>query len=225
MKRRAFLAMVAGVGVAARFARADGEVADGVLFRDRFDGKLADGWTWIREEPKHWRVGDQGLEVHVQPGNMWGPKNDAKNLLVRAAPALADQQQALQVTASVRNHPTHQYEQVDLTWYVDDANMVKVGQELVDGKLSIVMGREEKDKTRTISITPLDSDEVQLRYVVHGKSIRGSFKTPNGEWREVGECEVPTAGKGEARVCLQFYQGPADEEHWARVRELVVRGV
>ena len=26
-----------------------------------------------------------GLEVRIEPGNMWGPQNDAKNLLVRPA--------------------------------------------------------------------------------------------------------------------------------------------
>jgi len=51
-----------------------------------------------------------------------------------------------------------QWEQVDLVLYYDDSNMVKVGLELVDGQLSIVMGREEKDATRTISITPVASD-------------------------------------------------------------------
>ena len=83
------------------------------------------------------------------------------------------------------------------------------------------MGREENDRTRTISITPLDSQTVDLRLVVSGKSIRGAYKTPKADWREVGECDLPARGK--PQISLQFYRGPEDAEHWARVSELVVR--
>lgn len=38
--------------------------------------------------------------------------------------------------------------------------MAKLGQEMVDGKVSIVMGREEGDKTRTIVIIPLAASAV-----------------------------------------------------------------
>ncbi|HEY1339027.1 MAG TPA: hypothetical protein VGF59_16040, partial [Bryobacteraceae bacterium] len=84
----------------------------GVLFHDSFRSKLADGWRWVREDPKHWRAGERGLEVHVQPGNMWGPANDAKNVLLRDAPD--PERQGVEITAAVSNRPTSQYEQVDL---------------------------------------------------------------------------------------------------------------
>ena len=190
-----------------------------VLFHDAFKRELAPGWRWIREDPKNWRVGEHGLEVRIQPGNMWGPANDAKNVLVRAAPD--PQQQPLEITAAVWNHPTHQYEQVDLVWYYADSHMVKIGEELVDGKLSVVMGREENDRTRTISITPLNSEKVQLRLLVRDGRIRGYFKTPTSEWRDAGECDLPA--KGPPHISLQFYQGPRDESHWARVSDLTVR--
>jgi regulation of enolase protein 1 (concanavalin A-like superfamily) len=185
------------------------------LFKD----KLAPGWSWIREDAKHWRIGQQGLEVHVQPGNMWGPANNAKNILVRSVPDPA--KQPLEITAAVANHPTAQYEQVDLVWYYDDSNMVKIGQELVNKKLSIVMGREQNDKTRTIAIIALDSDNVELRLIVKANQIRGQFKTPTADWRTAGECDLPV--KGEPKITLQFYQGPANEEHWARVSAFTIR--
>ena len=190
-----------------------------LLFRDTFQGKLGPDWKWIREDPKHWRVGEHGLEVHIQPGNMWGPANDAKNVLVRPAPD--PQKQPIEITASVHNHPTSQYEQVDLVWYYSDSNMVKIGYEMVDGKPSVVMGREENDKTRTIAIIPIDSNTVELRLIVHDKQIHGKFKLPKGEWRSAGECDLPA--KGPPQISLQFYQGPPNEEHWARVSELTVR--
>src|SRR6266571_3404855 len=162
-------------------------LADEVLFQDDFKAKLGEGWTWLREHREAWRVSGRGLEVRLEPGNMWGNANDAKNVLVRPAPDGATGE--IEITVTVENHPTAQYEQVDLVWYYDDGHMVKLGLELVDGKLSIVMGREEKDRTRTIAIIPLDSFSVRLRLVVRDSRIRGQFRTPRAdEWREAGEC-------------------------------------
>jgi regulation of enolase protein 1 (concanavalin A-like superfamily) len=192
-------------------------------FRDSFKGKLASGWSWIREDPKGWRVTDAGLQVRLQPGNMWGPANDAKNVLVRRAPDPA--QGEIEISVTFANSPTEQWEQCDLVWYYDDGHMVKCGQELVDGKLSVVMGREEGDKTRTIKIVPLDSTTVSLRLIVKGDRVRGAFRMPDGQWQDVGECDLPVPAKqprANPRLSLQFYQGPAKVERWARVSDFRV---
>src|ERR1700745_926285 len=125
-----------------------------VPFHDDSKGRLGEGWSWTREHPGAWRVTQRGLEVLIEPGNMWGPQNNARNVLIRPTPEAEDAE--IEVCVTVENHPTNQYEQADLVWYYDDSNMVKLGQELVDGSLSVVMGREEHDQTRTIAIIPLD---------------------------------------------------------------------
>ena len=191
------------------------------LFADDFRGKLGAGWSWVREHREAWRVTGRGLEVRVEPGNMWGGGNDARNLLVRPAPDTVAGPVEFAVT--FENRPTHQYEQADLTWYYDDSHMVKLGQELVDGKLSIVMGREEKDRTRTIAIILLDTAKVRLRLTVSGNEIHGEFR-PEGasEWREAGKCDLPAPADARPKIALQFYQGPPDAEHWVKVTEFRV---
>jgi hypothetical protein len=93
---------------------------------------------------------------------------------------------------------------------------------LVDGKLSIVMGREEKDRTRTIAIIPLPSAAVQLRMVVHDNRVRGQFRAlATDSWRDAGECDLP--GRGPAKISVQCYQGPAKAEHWAHLSGFRVR--
>jgi regulation of enolase protein 1 (concanavalin A-like superfamily) len=192
-----------------------------VVFQDDFRGKLGDGWSWRREHREAWRVTERGLEVRLEPGNMWGPANDARNLLLRPAPENTNDE--IEVSVTVRNHPTGQYEQTDLVWYYDDGHMVKVGQELVDGKLSMVMGREEADKTRTISITGIGSDVVRLKLSVKGNQIRGAFQIPGSEeWQAVGQCDLPMPPGGKAMISLQFYQGPPQTEHWALVSAFCV---
>jgi regulation of enolase protein 1 (concanavalin A-like superfamily) len=201
------------------FTAAAGQ-ADEVRFQDDFKAKLDGGWSWRREDQKGWRVTERGLEVRVQPGNMWGPANNAKNVLIRAAPDPAKSE--IEVSVSVTNQPTEQYEQVDLVWYYDDSHMVKLGQELVDGKLSIVMGREEADQTRTIAIIPLNSFSVRLQLLVTGNRIHGRFRTLDSEdWREAGECDLPI--RGAPKVSLQCYQGPDKAEHWARITDFGIR--
>lgn len=191
------------------------------LFHDDFKGKLAEGWSWIREHPGAWRVTDRGLEVRIEPGNMWGPKNDARNLLVRSAPETTNAE--LEISVTLENNPIHQYEQSDLVWYYDDSNMVKIGQELVDGKLSVVMGREEADQTRTVAILPLASTKVRLRLLVKGDEIRGQFRSASEtEWRNAGQCTKPVLTNTAAKISLQFYQGSAAAEHWARVTDFSI---
>ena len=199
-------------------ASAPGEM----VYQNDFKGPLDAGWSWRREDPSGWRVTEHGLEVHLQPGNMWGPANNAKNVLIRAVPEPA--KDVLEISVSITNQPTAQFEQVDLVWYYDDSHMVKCGQELVDGKLSIVMGREEADKTRTIAIIPLKSFAVELRLRVANNRIQGLFRTPGSEaWQTAGECDLPVHGA--PHVSLQCYQGPAEVAHWARLTGFSIRRV
>lgn len=191
------------------------------LFRDDFTNRLADGWSWIREDKSAWRVSEQGLEVRVLPGNMWGPANNATNVLTRPLPVAGTNE--LEIAVAIENRPTEQYEQADLVWYYDDSHMVKLGQELVDGKLSIVMGREEKDRTRTIAILPLPADafRVCVRFLVKGNSIRGEYQlSGQAKWMSAGECDLPV--KGEPKASLQVYQGPKTVERWARFTDFRV---
>ena len=57
-----------------------------LLFQETFSGKLKAGWSWLRDNKAGWRIGANALEIRVEPGNMWGPANDAKNVLVRNVP-------------------------------------------------------------------------------------------------------------------------------------------
>jgi regulation of enolase protein 1 (concanavalin A-like superfamily) len=187
----------------------------GVLFQEPFEKTLKPGWFWIREDPAAWRLRDAALEIRVQPGNMWGPENNAKNVLVRPLPRIDKGDLIISVT--VENKPSHQYEQVDLVCYFDDSHMVKIGQELVDGKLSIVMGREEKDRTRTLAIIPIDKTRVDLRFSIRGSQATGQYRPgATGDWMTAGKCDLPV--NGELKIAIQCYQGPPDREHWSKIQ-------
>lgn len=193
-----------------------------ILCRDEFAGALTAGWKWVREDPAAWRVADRGLEIRVLPGNLWGRANNVKNVLMRPAPDAA--QGAVEASVTVANRPTQQYEQANLAWYYDDSNMVKLGLELVDRQVCIVMGREQADKTRTLAKIPIAATTVQLRMRVDGNQIRGQYRPSGTEaWLDAASGELPAPAGVPANVSLHCYQGPADAEHWARFSDFQLR--
>ncbi len=192
--------------------------AETVLFEETFQDRLAPGWAWIREDPGAWRLRDSGLELRVLPGNLWGGANNARNVLVRPAPDPGDGE--LLITVTIENTPTEQYEQVNLAWYYDDRHMVKLGREVVDGPVCVVMGREERDQCRTLAKVPVPGRWYQLRLIVRGNRIRGEYRAEGAaEWTFAGECALPAPPGGQPKISLHAYQGPADREHWARLTD------
>lgn len=207
---RTLLGWTAGTAVLA------GVAAEQVLFEEPFRDRLDPGWSWIRETPGAWRLRDGALELRVLPGNLWGSANDARNVLVRPAPDPGDGE--LVITVTLENTPTEQYEQVNLAWYYDDRHMVKLGREVVDGPVCVVMGREAGDQCRTIAQRPVPGRWYRLRLIVRGDRIRGEYRTEGAtDWTVAGECDLPAPAGGRPQISLHAYQGPADREHWARL--------
>ena len=158
------------------------------------------------------------------PGNLWGGAHNAKNLLVRTAPDTATG--PVEVQVSVTNNPTHQYEQADLAWYFDDSNMVKLGLELVDGNVCIVMGRKEANHTTTLAKIPIAVTSVRMRLLVDGRKIRGQYRIAGSDkWLDAGAGDLPAATGGHAQISLHCYQGDSNTEHWARFTEFCVSRV
>jgi beta-xylosidase len=59
-----------------------------LLFRDDFEGKLAEGWNWIGEDATHWNLTDApGFVRIIAQGGGIGGDAEPQNFLVRAAPS------------------------------------------------------------------------------------------------------------------------------------------
>lgn len=171
-----------------------------VLFSDGFAGRLAAGWQWEREAPKHWRLRDGALEIRVEPG--LAPT--VKNALVRAVPERAGRKLAFEVTVTFTTPPTNQYEQAGLTWYADGKPVFKLVHELVDGVICIVPGK-----------VPTTTQTVELRLVVAANKYEAQFREPGQPaFRTVGTGDVPAAQREE--ISLQCYHGPEEAAHWMR---------
>ena len=171
-----------------------------VLFEERFDGKLDEGWSWLRENSSAWRLREGALEIRVQPG----VAHNVKNALVRKAPDRGSGRFAIDVTVTNATKPIQQYEQAGITWYNNGKPVFKLVKELVDGELVIIPGRK-----------PMTSKTVQLRLIVTSDSFIAQFR-PNAE----GDFQTAATGKLPAprndQVSIQCYNGPANAEHWIR---------
>ena len=171
-----------------------------VLFEDRFEKKLGDGWSWLRENPDTWRIQEDALEIRVEPGNA----ETVKNALRRAAPDRAKGKFAVEVTITFTGDPTQQYEQAGITWYQEDKPVFKLVHERIDGELWIIPGRK-----------PAPEKTVQLRLIVDGRKWTAQFRPDaKGEFQTAAEGELPPPGKD--IISLQCYQGPSDSAHWIR---------
>lgn len=171
-----------------------------VVFEDSFKGKLGEGWTWLRENPKAWRIAKDALEIRVEPG----VARSVKNALLRPAPDRSKGRFAVEVTVTFTTPPTRQYEQAGITWYQNGKPIFKLVHELINGKTYIIPGK-----------VPAPSKTVQLRLIVTAGRYTAQF-------REDAKGEFKTAASGALRaganeqISIQCYNGPTDAEHWIR---------
>lgn len=170
------------------------------VFEDQFEGRLGEGWSWLRENPDAWRFREGALEIRVEPG----VADTVRNALVREAPDRGTGTYAVEVVVANTVRPTEQYEQAGITWYCGGKPVLKLVKELIDGDLYIIPGK-----------IPMVSESVRLRLTLMADSFKAEFQ-PGGK----GEFQTAATGSlpppdGD-RVSIQCYNGPAEGEHWIR---------
>jgi len=176
-----------------------------VLFEEPFHDHLRDGWTWLREEPKAWRIEDNSLVIDTLPGAMFGKEHTARNVLLRPAPVSAEKGFIIEV--QITNDPQKTYEHAGIICHFDDDNWAVITKE----KLPI-------DKTTAVPKVMLGSEQdgkpimpfpdkpgyydatVWVRMIVHGGKVTGMWRaSENDAWHTLGECPFPVSTK-ELRV-------------------------
>ncbi|MGQ9506026.1 MAG: hypothetical protein ACUVQG_09810 [Thermogutta sp.] len=174
-----------------------------VIFADSFQQRLANGWHWLRELPGAWRIRDGGLEIRALPGDA----NSVVNALRRSAPDRTAGPFAVEVTVSNLSPPTIQYEQVGITWYIEDKPVFKLVKERIDGEMFIIPGRK-----------PVADVPIRLRLVIDGDRWIAEYRpAEEKEFLVAAEGTLPPTKNDQ--VSLQCYHGPRDSEHWMRFED------
>jgi len=184
------------------------------LFTEAFMDKLADGWTWVREDPKGWRLDKGTLIVRTSTGGLWQKDNDGRNILLRTPPKVQDGKLAAEVLVDIE--PTNLFENAGLIWYYDDDNYVIMVKERIGKEIHMQLVAEKDAKLDAgFHKTFNEAKTVWFRMVVENGKVTGSYRVSSKEdWVTVGQCSLPV--RGEPKVGLTTAYAPKDAEHFTR---------
>jgi len=183
-----------------------------VVFDEKFTFPLEAGWTWIREEPKAWKVDDGTLLLRVLPGYVYEGDNNAPNVLLRKASVTS---KGLVLEVYLENQPEILYEHAGLYWYYDDDNYVCLLKEWMGEKVRLRIVREKDGHGDISGESEYHAKGVWFRLVIIGGKATAYYRQSDKEdWRKMGQVDLPS--KGEPRVGLNAGGGPPNAERWAR---------
>ncbi len=195
------------------FAAPPADDKEPVLFEEAFNGRLGDGWSWVREDPKAWKIDQGALVIHTSTGSLWQKENDNHNILLRTPPDAKDGGLAVEVL--VENEPTNGFEHAGLIWYCDDDNYVLLSKEKVGKQVVQLVSETDARPKVGFAEKPYDGNTVWLRLEVAGGKAKGLFRaTEKDGWQALGECDLPA--KGDGRVGLITGYAPKDADHTSR---------
>ncbi len=211
MKQLLLTAMLGAFAAAA--LAADKPPAEKVLFEAKFTGELGKDWSWVREDPKAWKIDQGALVLRTLPGYLHAKSNDSKNVLLRPLPK---SDKTLVVEVYVEGEPKVQFEHAGIVWYVDDDNYVSLFQEVLGGKVELQMVTEKDAKPRT-TVVKHDAKGVWMRLLIADGKITTQYRpSEKEEWKTVGKTDAPSAGA--ARVGVMAGGAPKDAERYVRFR-------
>jgi len=209
---RLLFAAVLGI-LATGIAGADKAPMEKVLFEEKFTGELGKDWSWVREDPKAWRIDQGALVLRTLPGYLHAKANNSRNILLRPLPK-SDQPLAIEVY--VEGEPKVQFEHAGVLWYVDDDNYVSLFQEVLGGKVELQMVAEKEGKPRT-TVTKHDAKGVWMRLLIADGKITTQYRpSEKEEWKTVGNSDIPAPGP--ARVGVMSGGAPKEAERHVRFR-------
>lgn len=183
------------------------------LFTETFTDKLADGWTWVREDPKGWRLDKGTLVVRTSAGGLWMKDNNGGNILLRTPPKMQKGKLAVEVLVDIE--PTNQYENAGLIWYYDDDNYVIMVKEKIDKDVLVQLVAEQDGKPKAGFHKKFEGKSVWVRMEVEGDKITGRYRASSkDDWITVGQCGLPV--RGEPKVGLTTAYAARDAMHFTR---------
>lgn len=171
--------------------------------------ELSPEWKRVRVREEDVRIEDGRVAVRIRPGSLYGPTNNAENLLVRPLPG---QVSAMEIDVEIRLSGA--YEQAGLFWYYDDDNYAKLVLEYIDNRRYVVLVREENAEAAVAAKIPVETDRVSLRFEVKGHTLSALFRLPGqSEWTNAASC--PAYLKEGLHAGLIGHGGPEDGSRWA----------
>jgi beta-xylosidase len=93
------------------------------FFRDDFSEALADGWTWVREDPRNWSLTTIPGSLQINVGKGYVPAHANSNLLLRSAP-----NGNFRIETQIDFEPDQNFQFAGLIMYESDSNFIQAGR-------------------------------------------------------------------------------------------------
>src|SRR5258706_4506181 len=165
------------------------EISSVASFQDDFVSQLAEGWTWLEENPKK-------LSLSAVPGSLQIMASDASfdgpylplNILLRDAP-IGD----FEITTSLRFTPTSNFQFAGLVIFQDHGNVLQFGRAFCDVVNACVKDGVYFDDFQDGSVngsnyaTPFHGQVIYLRLRRIGNTYTGYYSEDGEKWVMTGE--------------------------------------
>jgi beta-xylosidase len=179
-------------------------------FRDDFDGVLAAGWSWIREDPTHWNQTDApgALRIVLQPGGIGSIAGSlANNLLLRQAP-----DGDFEIATLVRFTPTSDFQYAGLLIYQDDANGLQLGRAFCSAPGGCAGNGIYFDRARhgefgeNYATATANQSEAHLRLRREGAIYTGIYSEDGANWIVIGQHTADLTSLRVGLIAAQAYE-------------------
>lgn len=159
------------------------------LYRDDFEGGLAPGWTWIREEPDQWNLTENPgyLQFNVEPSYY------RRNLLLRPAP-----EGDFEISTRVLFKPLSNFQYAGLLIYQDEDNRLRFvrGFCFIEGNPGICPGnalyfdstlKSEFSTCPGFSVVTASESEAYLKIRREGDLYSAYYSIDGLTWTMIGQ--------------------------------------
>ena len=183
------------------------------LFRDDFDGALAAGWSWIREDPTHWNLTDApgALRILLQPGGIVRPPGlPPNNLLLRQAP-----DGDFEIATLVHFAPTSDFQFAGLLIYQDDANALQFGRAFCSAPDTCIGNGIYFDRDQhggfgeNYETATANQSEAHLRLRREGTTYTGFYSEDGVNWIVIGQHTAELTSLRVGLIAAQAYEPEA----------------
>lgn len=160
-----------------------------LLFRDDFEGSLAEGWNWTSENKKTWSLTNNPgwLEIIASPGHVGG--GDLDNILLRPVP-----DGNFEMETKVNFNPVGDYQLAGLLIYESAANYIQFGRAFCDAPNVCVkdgfyvdMVYNSNSDPENFATAAQDTDLAYLRLRREGTKYTAYASHDGQDWQLIGE--------------------------------------
>ena len=157
---------------------------EGLIFRDDFGEQLAEGWTWLNENPANWAIsGDGWLEIVGDDTFALDGGLGQNNMLLRELPA-----GNFAITVHLQAEPDTNFQQAALWLWQDETSFVGLNR----GFCAPCAGTGVYFDYKIPGLPPgnyataLEATDVYLRIEIGSEQISMFYATEPGDWVRVG---------------------------------------